>query len=220
MIRVLVVDDDFRVARLHAEFVVQLPGFEVVGVAHTAAEATRLASTQRPQLVLLDEYLPDASGVSIIPELVGDVLMLTAADDSRTVHDALAAGAMNYLVKPFTAAQLTDRLAAYARFHTHLTVSRRLDQQEIDEAARLLRAADLPSGAASRPRFATTTDGIRGVLQQAGTPMTAVEVAEITGISRATAQRHLAALAHQGQVVLSLRYGTTGRPEHLYAWPR
>ncbi|WP_420867377.1 hypothetical protein [Actinomadura bangladeshensis] len=38
------------------------------------------------------------------------------------------------------------------------------------------------------------------------------------GISRATAQRYLAALAQAGRVVVTLRYGATGRPEHQYAW--
>jgi two-component system CitB family response regulator len=48
--------------------------------------------------------------------------------------------------------------------------------------------------------------------------MTAIEIADATGVSRATAQRYLADLAHGGKLELSLRYGTTGRPEHLYRW--
>jgi two-component system CitB family response regulator len=45
----------------------------------------------------------------------------------------------------------------------------------------------------------------------------AAEVGERVGISRATAQRHLAALAARTVVEVSLRYGATGRPEHRYA---
>ncbi|MEU5726293.1 helix-turn-helix domain-containing protein [Micromonospora sp. NPDC047738] len=48
--------------------------------------------------------------------------------------------------------------------------------------------------------------------------MTAVEIAEATGISRTTAQRYLADLAESGKLELNLRYGSQGRPEHLYRW--
>jgi response regulator of citrate/malate metabolism len=50
VIKVLVVDDDFRVAAMHAQFVRRVAGFEVVGVAHTAAEAAEIAARLRPDL--------------------------------------------------------------------------------------------------------------------------------------------------------------------------
>ena len=59
MIRVLVVDDDFMVAKVHCGFVERVPGFSVVGVAHTGEEAVRAAGEIRPDLLLLDIYLPD-----------------------------------------------------------------------------------------------------------------------------------------------------------------
>ena len=65
MMRVLVVDDDFMVARVHSGYVARIPGCEVVGVAHTGADAVRLAGEMRPDLVLLDVYLPDRSGLEV-----------------------------------------------------------------------------------------------------------------------------------------------------------
>ena len=47
----------------------------------------------------------------------------------------------------------------------------------------------------------------------------AVQVGEAIGVSRATAQRHLVRLTEQDMVTVSLRYGSAGRPEHLYAAP-
>ncbi|MGO1313008.1 MAG: helix-turn-helix domain-containing protein, partial [Brevibacterium aurantiacum] len=53
-------------------------------------------------------------------------------------------------------------------------------------------------------------------LESADQPLTAMEVSEVVGTSRATAQRHLAKLAESRAVTVSLQYGSTGRPEHLY----
>src|SRR5699024_535728 len=58
---------------------------------------------------------------------------------------------------------------------------------------------------------------ILSALEEAGGPMTALEVAEAVGASRATAQRHLAKLAEARTITVSLQSGSTGRPEHLYA---
>jgi len=83
VIRVLVVDDDFRVAQLHASYVERLEGFEVVGTANSAAEALRLADETGPDLVLLDEYLPDGSGSAAIGRFEAAVIMVSAAYAAR-----------------------------------------------------------------------------------------------------------------------------------------
>ena len=65
-LRVLVVDDDFMVARVHRRFVERVPGFEVVGEARTGAEAIDAVRELRPDLVLLDIYLPDMTGLEVL----------------------------------------------------------------------------------------------------------------------------------------------------------
>ncbi|MFC7345015.1 response regulator [Saccharopolyspora griseoalba] len=215
MIGVVVVEDDFRVAQVHAEFTDRVPGFRVLGTAHTAAQARELVDAQNPDLVLLDNYLPDRDGVALLAELETDAIVLTAAADPATVRSALAAGALNYLIKPFTAEQLADRLNAYARFHARLPVTgNAVDQEEIDRAMRLLREGDRPT--APKGRSSLTTQLVLDALRNDGRARSAAEIADELGISRATAQRYLAALAQNGQAVMTLRYGASGRPEHQY----
>jgi two-component system CitB family response regulator len=216
MIRVLIVEDDFRVANIHAAFTRRVAGFQVVGIALTAADARRMISQENPDLILLDAYLPDDSGLTILGETDVDTIMLTAASDPASVRAAWARGALNYLVKPFTAEQLVDRLTAYARYRGLLAVARRqLSQEDIDLAMRHLHTGD--RSATPKGQSAVTARLIADALRAAaGEPRTAAEIAAELGIARATAQRYLAALEQSGQARMSLRYGATGRPEHLY----
>ncbi|TQS44011.1 response regulator [Cryptosporangium phraense] len=218
MIRVLVVDDDYRVAELHARYVRETPGFGVVGVAHSGAEALAAVPGARPHLVLLDQYLPDAFGTRLVADLGCDVLMLTAAGDVATVREALTRGVVNYLVKPFTQAALAERLRAYARYRDHLRGDRTLDQREIDRAVRLMRGGDRLDAGLPKGRSEHTARLVTTAVREAGVPVSAADVATETGISRATAQRYLSDLAADGRIVMTLRYGSTGRPEHRYAW--
>ena len=220
MIRVLVVDDDFRVADLHAQYVRAVPGFGVVGVAHSAAQARDAVAEHRPDLVLLDMYLPDGLGTELVPELGVDVVMVTADADATSVRRALGVGVVNYLVKPFTAKQLADRLQAYARYREQLHGKANLSQLDIDRATRLLREGDLLEGAVPKGRSPQTAQLVADVLRASAEPRTAAEVAQELGLSRPTAQRYLGDLAASGRADVSLRYGTTGRPEHRYSWRR
>lgn len=219
---VLVVDDDFRVAALHAEVVEAIPGLEVLARVHTAAAALDALARRAPDLVLLDRYLPDADGIDLLRRLraprVGapDVLMLTAARDLASVRGALDAGALHYLLKPVDFAVLRGRLQAWARLQAAVRRDGAVDvhQREIDRLFALRAGAQ--DARAPANDAAPTARRVLQVLHEAGQERSASDVAEAIGVSRATAQRHLSALVRTGTVVLDLRYGATGRPEHLY----
>lgn len=210
---VLIVDDDFHVARLHCRIVDQVDGFRALPPVGTAAEAIHAIATAGPELILLDGYLPDRSGLDLLLELMVDTIVISAAADGASVRRALRAGALGYLVKPFAPQLLEDRLAAYARFRNVLDDSATADQETIERALRILHSGDAAAG--SRSRSATETAVLEAVTEAAG-EQSAAEIAALVGVSRATAQRYLAALATRGLVTTQLRYGTTGRPEHRY----
>ncbi|WP_055532386.1 response regulator [Streptomyces graminilatus] len=227
MIDVLVVDDDLRVAEINARYVGRVPGFRVAARAHSAAQALDVVQRGTIDLVLLDHYLPDRTGLELVHDMreqghCTDVIMITAASDVVTVQAALRVGALHYLVKPFTFAALRTRLDSYAalrRTVDHVGDRSHTGQEQVDRIFGALRTPPapappgLPSGH-SEP----TNDLICGVLHRAGRPLSAHEVAAETGLSRSTAQRYLRHLEQAGRLRLSLKYGDTGRPEHQYAW--
>jgi len=214
VLTVLVVEDDFRVADVHVAFTEQVDGFRVVGTARTVEGGRRLVTELRPDLLLLDRYLPDASGLTLLAEVSVDTIMLTAAADAETVRAAYALGALNYLVKPFTAEQLADRLRGYARYRSALSGA--LAQADIDRAVKLLHDGDRSAG--PKGHSPVTARLVADALRAAAAPRSAAALAAELGIARATAQRYLATLAESGRATMTLRYGSTGRPEHLYTW--
>lgn len=210
-LRVLVVDDDFRVAGIHAAAVEAAPGFTVAGTVRTIAEARVFLAGNPVDLLLADIYLPDGDGIDLVQ--VGDVdaFILSAADDVPTVCRALRAGALAYLVKPFSQRVLIERLDRYARYRHVLSGSQGLSQDKVDQALSILNGAQ-----ASIPTSRSTTEQLLlDALEDR--ELSAAEAAEITGVSRATAQRRLATMASGGVVQVRLRYGQSGRPEHLYS---
>lgn len=208
---VLIVDDDFRIARLHEGLVEQTTGFRSVGTANSVHAALAVLETTHPDLVLLDAYLPDGSGLDLLRRIEPDVILVTAADDAQTVRRALRGGAISYLVKPFAPELLVARLAAYAAYRASLRTARPLDQAAIDRAMQAMR----PGRVASSERPATE-QAVLDALAAADEELSAPEIAERVGVSRATAQRYLGALARDRVVDVQLKYGSTGRPEHRY----
>jgi response regulator of citrate/malate metabolism len=223
VIRTLIVEDDALVAEVHASYVERVPGFVVAGVAHRATEALELLASRPVDLVLLDFHLPDVKGLDMLRALHArtaapvDVIAVTAARDPESIRQAIAHGVSQYLVKPFAFATFADKLERYARYRAQVDRNAEPDQAEVDALLGTLRgttARALPKGL--NP---TTLDRVRDALREAEAPLTASEVAGRCGLSRVTARRYLEHLVVESVVTLSMRYGGTGRPEHLYAWP-
>lgn len=226
MIRVLIVEDDALVAEVHASYVERVAGFAVVGVAHRATEALALIGEREIDLVLLDFHLPDAKGLDLLRAVRArsarpiDVIAVTAARDQESVRAAIAIGVSQYLVKPFTFATFTDKLERYARYRSEAArAGDDADQASVDALIGTLRGPT-PGAALPKGLNATTLERVQQAVRDAAVPQTASEVAGTAGLSRVTARRYLEHLVVEGEAVLSMRYGRTGRPEHLYSPPK
>ncbi|WP_104108763.1 MULTISPECIES: response regulator [unclassified Arthrobacter] len=212
-LRVLIVEDDFHVGRLHAGLVDSVPGFSALAPAPTAAHGLNVIHSERPDLVLLDVYLPDASGLDLLRTIDVDAMMLSAASDPETMRTALRRGALAYLIKPFSAQLLESRLRGYARYRRLLSEPGNLSQDKFETAWQALH----PHAPTAGPKAATATETAVLAALATGSDQSTADIAATVGISRTTAQRYLSSLADDGAVAISLRYGATGRPEHRYS---
>jgi response regulator of citrate/malate metabolism len=218
VIRVLVVDDDFMVAKVHSGYVTRTPGFEVAGVAHTGGDALRAVAELAPDLVLLDIYLPDMDGVTVLRALRSgggdtDVIVISAATDVDTVRAAMRGGVLHYLIKPFTYAALHDQLRHFALLQARLSVLSEAGQSDVDQVFGARPGSALPKGLT-----AETLRIVAAELREASPDVSAAECAARTSLSRVSARRYLEHFVTTGQADVRLRYGGTGRPERRYFW--
>lgn len=221
MIRVLVVDDDFMVARLHSSVVARQPGFEVAGVASTGAEALRAVAELGPDLLLLDVYLPDMTGLDVLRRVressgaAVDAIVISAARDMETLRRALHGGVFQYLVKPFEIESLRRRLDEYAAHRAELGDLTEARQDDVDRVFRALpgrEAQPLPKSI-SAETIALVVQALEGASDSG---LSASECADATGLSRSSTRRYLEHLVTVGSAEVKPRYGVAGRPERRY----
>lgn len=221
-LRVLMVEDDHWVARVNRDLLEEDSSLRVVATATSCAEAERLLAVLHPDLLLLDVYLPDGSGVDLLRAMrargqVTEVIMLTAANDLDTVQRALALGASDYIIKPFDRARLHDAVQRLQARRRQLgpaqggVASPALTQARLDRALGVQAHTALPKGIDP-----DTLARLHRLLEREARSLSAEEVGAQVGVSRVTAWRYLEYLVGVGRAELDFTYGTPGRPTKLY----
>ncbi|MCI1642191.1 MAG: response regulator transcription factor [Actinomyces sp.] len=145
--RLLVVDDEPNIRDLLASSL-RFAGFEVLSAAD-GATAYRLASEERPDLIVLDVMLPDMDGFTVTRRLreAGvdvPVLFLTARDDMRDKIQGLTVGGDDYVTKPFGLEEVVARIRAIlrrTRQNSDEDGTLRVGDLELDEDAHEVRRA-------------------------------------------------------------------------------
>lgn len=118
-LRVLIADDVQETRRSTRLMMTLLPELELVAIAHNGRQAVEMAQEKNPDIALLDVKMPEMDGLQATqamldykPELV--CIILSAERDNKTLHQAIAAGARGYLIKPFTADQFQQTIKKMA----------------------------------------------------------------------------------------------------------
>ncbi|WP_405151572.1 response regulator [Sphaerisporangium sp. NBC_01403] len=152
--RRVVIAEDEALIRLDLKEMLEEEGYAVVGEAGDGESAVKLALEQRPDLVILDVKMPILDGISaaerIVSERVAPCLILTAFSQRDLVERARDAGAMAYLVKPFTKSDLVPAIEMAVSRHEEIaalerevsTLGERLETRKLVERAKGLLMAE------------------------------------------------------------------------------
>jgi two-component system, chemotaxis family, chemotaxis protein CheY len=111
---VLIVDDSLYMRTVIRDALTQA-GYKIVGEAANGEEAIDMALTLRPNLITLDNILPDMIGTDILKvyatqRLLSKVIMVSAVGQESVIEEGLRLGAKAYITKPFTSEQLLEEI--------------------------------------------------------------------------------------------------------------
>lgn len=148
-------EDELLLAEMHSEYIKAYPACEKVWLAGNLAEARKMIEYMKPDLILLDNYLPDGKGIDLVHELIqernnADIVFTTAASDMDTVSEAIRLGVFDYLVKPIAYERLGQTLDRYIQRKSVVQDNSKTNQSKIDDMfntyARGESKEELPTG--------------------------------------------------------------------------
>ncbi|GAA2011310.1 response regulator [Nakamurella flavida] len=186
--RVLIAEDEALIRLDLAEMLTE-EGFEVVGEAGDGEQAVALAQELRPDLVILDVKMPKKDGIDAAAEIVtaqiAPVVILTAFSQRDLIERARDAGAMAYLVKPFSKSDLLPAIElAVARYAE--TAALREEVADITQRLEARKIIDRAKGLLMTHQKMTEPEAFRWIQRTAmdrRTSMQAVATAVLEGLA-------------------------------------
>ena len=186
--RVLIAEDEALI-RLDLSEMLAEEGFDVVGQAVDGEQAVTMATELRPDLVIMDVKMPKKDGIDAAAEIVGEqiapVVILTAFSQRELIERARDAGAMAYLVKPFSKSDLLPAIElAVARYAE--TAALRAEVADISQRLEARKIIDRAKGLLMTHQKMTEPEAFRWIQRTAmdrRTSMQAVANAVLEGLS-------------------------------------
>ena len=208
MYRVIIVDDDPMVRFINRSFVEQNADFRVVSEFSSGRETLNFLSRQPVDLMILEANMPGYSGLDLLRDVRArridiDVILITAANDTKTLNQALRLGAIDYLVKPFKPARFQQTLEKYSYYMQALG----------SDASTGLLSMDYryhPVPAPGKGVQDAVLERLIGQLKTCTKGCSVEELAESVEISRVTVRRYMKYLLDAGKVTSTINYNTGG----------
>lgn len=214
--RVLIIEDDSMVAMIHKEYFNRKEVDFTLDHVSSLKEAELYLESNIPDLVVLDNYLSDGKGVSLLSKLKKyPVVMITAANDIQTVEAALSSGVVDYLVKPFTYERFSQAINKVLNFKS-LMSKEKVNQEMLDDYLSTTKehedVDELPKGLSK-----ITLKKIVENLLSRNEGFNTQQIADDLDISRITIRKYLNYMVNMNVLSEDAEYNTSGRPVSIYS---
>ncbi len=217
--KVLIVEDDPMVAQINSSYLSNVNGFTLSGIAKNVGEAIEFLQKNSVDLVLLDIFLGDSSGTTLLTyirenDLRTGIVVLSAAKDKYTVEKSVGYGVIDYIIKPFTFERFTKALSLAQSKLTHLQKDE-YHQTDIDN---IMHAQKLSTPKIRLPKGIdiNTLKLIWSEICQSGNSFGISEISTSTQLSRVTIKKYMDFLCQAMISEEEINYGSLGRPSLQY----
>lgn len=217
---VLIVEDDPMVALINKRYLEKITGVKTFGPVMYEKEIISSLKKNNIDLILMDVFLPEKSGIDILKSLrekniFTDAIMITAANSTDEIKKAFAYGVVDYLVKPFEFERFKEAINKYRVKNKLLLNDEVLTQKDIDTLlmnSSLESQVKLPKGLNEK----TLDRVIKFLNENSNEVWTLREIAYEIKISNVTIKKYMDYLESIGKVNSEMTFGNVGRPEYKY----
>ncbi|MFM2486363.1 response regulator [Celerinatantimonas yamalensis] len=219
-ITVAIVEDEFTLSQLYSDFIQNFEGLELIGIANTYQNAEKIISERVPELVLIDNYLPDGQGIDLFTNqlIQGEktsAIFITAASEMEICSKAISYGAFDYILKPISWKRLTQSLERFIQFKQTQQFYKIIDQKHVDNLFQLKSKNFTHRN--EKGIEESTLNIIFSIFENnKKDEYTIDDIVEQTGLSKTTARRYLEYCVKQSLISVKMQYGKVGHPRRIY----
>lgn len=219
MIKVLIVEDDPMVAQINRRYIEQLSEFIVAKICKNGREALEFLEDYSVDLIILDVYMQKLNGIDFLREIRKnnintDVIMVTAANETKSLNEILSLGVTDYLVKPFEYERFILALNKFLKKYKLVHDKHNFTQSDID----LIVNKDYEGNITIKKGLnEKTLKMIKEFMQEnQSKKYTSEDIAEKVGLSRVTVRRYMNYMLEIKEITSEIDYSTGGRPSIKY----
>lgn len=217
----MIVEDDPMVREINSKFLKRIVGFVLYKSVSNLDDAKKFISIKKPDLILLDVYLPKENGIDLLKwirdeAIDSDIILITADKSMARIQEALRYGVVDYLIKPFHFERFKEALIQFKDRYYELKKYEIMEQNDLDKFI---------SGSNVSHNEEDFTKGLnkftynaiwREIERSNHKDLTAEYLAVKLGIARVTVRRYLEYMEKENKIEKLVEYGKVGRPKHKY----
>lgn len=221
MIEVMIVEDDPMVRDINSRFLKRVEGFNLYKAVGNLTEAKKFIMAKKPDLILLDVFLPKENGIDLLKwlrreEIDVDVILITADKTIERVQEAFRYGTVDYLIKPFNFERLKESLIQFKERYYEFKKGDEIEQGALDKLISNATVVQDGEGLAKGFNKYTYKSIWEEIERRDDEYFTSEELSEKINVARVTVRRYLEYMEKEGLLEKLVEYGKVGRPQHKF----